>query len=683
MIQIRCRRNMYEGRHQLRTSVLPVSTLLLAVLLINVTPVSAGTHRRHFRGTQNCSYAGTPQVGKPGSNPKPDTDEALLTLVTNRLLAVARTHPANMVWPPSIRLLSEGEINAYATLLVDQVGTGKWKERVDKQGRFLPIIAVDRLMMDEVIQGSPDRLATLIGHELSHILLGHVLPTNVARRARTGTLKIIFTSEQEHEADINGMKLALAAGFSYRGVREIWEVLSSDTFTRKHPQTEYSSFEAAGADHPSWTDRLSYIEKEKANVWKSMSAFENGATFLQLQQYPSAEEAFLRVTQEFPENYEAWANLGYARLMMYLDAFDPGDLKRYDLGPLVLGSFYVRSEELRSKTRGVDAKMWQQAVDALRTSLELKPDLSLANASLGIAYLLNPTGRDARTASELMQKAIDGFASDKNVYTFNAAAVLINAGVAHLANGNRELSELSLRRAENLLQGDTYLSGAINYNRALLVMSGVDATDIAGQQEKRNTALALLVKFLKTTSPASVWWTLGYDRYSQLMKDQGLTPERKATLSAGTKIRLRPIPSVAIAPGVLVTLSDRIESIRNKTKSLTAIPVVGSSIELLHHPPSGSDLLAGRRVVAIYLHGPTAPRLTVRPMGTASRTSTLGMGMLKKDVEQLLGLNFVLAPLNDPNLRYYFYPELGVGVHYDKTFKVDELVLAQIAVTQN
>lgn len=674
---------MFEGSHQLKRSVLSISTLLLAVLLINSTEVAARVHHQHSSRTQDGSFAVTTQVGKPGSNPRTITDEALLTQVTNQLLAAARTHPANMVWPPSIRLLSEGEINAYATLLVDQLGTGKWKERVDKQGRFLPVVAVDRLMMEEVIQGNPDRLAMLIGHELSHLLLGHVLPTNVARRAKTGTLTIIFTSEQEHEADINGIKLALAAGYSYRGVREIWEVLSSDSFTRKHPQTKYSSFEAAGADHPSWTDRLSYIDKEKANVWKSMSAFENGSTFLQLQQYPSAEEAFLRVTQEFPENYEAWANLGYARLMMYLDAFDPDDLKRYDLGQLVLGSFYFRSEELRSKTRGVDAKMWQQAVDALRKSLELKPDLSLAYANLGVAFLLNPAGRDSQTASAMMETAIAGFEHDKNLFTYNAAAILINAAAAHLANGNNELSSLRLGQAEGLTTNDAYLSGAISYNRALLVMSGVDATDIAGQKEKRTTALASWVKFLETTSPASVWWTLGYNRYSELMKDQGLTPERKATLCAGTKIRLRPIPSVAIAPGVLITLSDRIESVRSKINSLTAIPVVGSSIQLLHHSPSGSDLLAGRRVIAIYLHGPTAPSLTVKPMGTGSRTSSLGVGMIKKDVERLLGVNFVLAPLNDPYLRYYFYPELGVGIHYDKTFKIDELVLAQIAVTQN
>ncbi len=148
-----------------------------------------------------------------------------------------------------------------------------------------------------------------------------------------------------------------------------------------------------------------------------------------------------------------------------------------------------------------------------------------------------------------------------------------------------------------------------------------------------------------------------------------------------TKIRLRRISSVEVAPGMLVTLSDRSEQVKAKVQPLTILPVVGTTIELLHHPPSGSDILVGRRVVAIYLRGPTAPGLKIQPLGTGARSSFLETGMTKKDVEQMLGRDYMVASLNDPYFRYYFYPALDVGVHYDIAQRVDELVLAQIAFT--
>ncbi len=659
-----------------------MTVALLGVMLDCFQPANAGVRSRISDPTASRGNSHPAQTGKKAST-SDNADEAFLAQVSARILAVARKHPANVSWPPAITLVDAGDLNAYANLEVDRLDDGKFKERTDRNGKFIPYVAVDRLMMEEVIQGNPDRLAMLVAHELSHIILGHILPTNIAKRAQTRALKILFTSEQEHDADINGIKLALAAGYSYRGVREIWEVFNSESFSRKYPHSEYSSFEAAGEDHPSWSDRLSYIDKEKANVWKAMSAFENGAIFLQIQQYPSAAESFSRVIQEFPDNYEAWVNLGYARLMMYLDAFDPNTLKRYDIGQVVVGSFYLRPEELRSRSRGDNAAMWQQAVDALRKALDLKPDLSMAMANLGVAYLLNPAGRDARAASELLEQAIASLTSDKNLYNYNVGAILINAAVADLANDQVGLAARRLQEAREFLQGEPVLSGAIDYNLALVALrpDGREQVSATAPDQRRRSASSLLLRFLKSTSPASVWWDLGYEKYVRLRTEEGLKPEGKPALTEDTKVRLRRISSVEVAPGMLVTLSDRSEQVKAKVQPLTILPVVGTTIELLHHPPSGSDILVGRRVVAIYLRGPTAPGLKIQPLGTGARSSFLGTGMTKKDVEQMLGRDYMVASLNDPDFRYYFYPALDVGVHYDIAQRVDELVLAQIAFT--
>ena len=97
-----------------------------------------------------------------------------------------------------------------------------------------------------------------------------------------------------------------------------------------------------------------------------MGAFHDGAYFLVCEQYGSAERRFRAVTREFPNCYEAWANLGDALLMRYCDSLETDDLRRFDLGQLVVGGFYHRPESLEEKIRGVNEGLWRDAAGALR-----------------------------------------------------------------------------------------------------------------------------------------------------------------------------------------------------------------------------------------------------------------------------------------------------------------------------
>ena len=68
-----------------------------------------------------------------------------------------------------------------------------------------------------------------------------------------------------------------------------------------------------------------------------MSAFQNGFLFLELEQYLAARQCFQAVVAEFPDCYEAWANLGYAQLMQYCDGLDADDLRQFGIGQIVAG----------------------------------------------------------------------------------------------------------------------------------------------------------------------------------------------------------------------------------------------------------------------------------------------------------------------------------------------------------
>jgi hypothetical protein len=122
---------------------------------------------------------------------------------------------------------------------------------------------------------------------------------------------------------------------------------------------------SACARHPSWTDRLTLLDKEQAQLWQAMSAFENGVFFLLVEQYPSAESCFRQVTREFPQCHEAWTNLGDSLLMQYCDKLQADDVRQFNVGQLAVGAFYNRSESLEGMVRGPDKRLWNEAVAAL------------------------------------------------------------------------------------------------------------------------------------------------------------------------------------------------------------------------------------------------------------------------------------------------------------------------------
>ena len=296
-----------------------------------------------------------------------ESDRALAEQVFQRLL-ISVTPPTDMPWPPKLEIIDKDEINAFAVM------------RSQGSGQYPVVVCYDGLL-NRVVEGNADRIAYVLGHEISHHILGHTRAT----AGGTEFLRATFSRDQEIAADRKGMELALRANYSYLGglsaIRKMIDL-----------GLNYSSFEGLAADHPSWFDRIALLDKEQAGLWRAMSSFDNGVYFLLVQNYPLAERAFRQVTKDFPASYEAWANLGYALLMQYADSLDTDDLRRFDVGQIVVGGFYRRPKSLEVKVRGINEELWWDAVGALRESIRLKPDAFTAQSELG-RCLLVPSGR--------------------------------------------------------------------------------------------------------------------------------------------------------------------------------------------------------------------------------------------------------------------------------------------------
>src|SRR5439155_4829708 len=115
----------------------------------------------------------------------------------------------------------------------------------ESSGKVRPIVMVTEGMLREVIKGDENSLAIIMGHELAHLSKDHV----GTQKGDIPLVALAFGREQEIEADLSGLRFALAAGYPYRS-----GVASAISAMRK--QERATSFEGLSQTHPSWTDRL-------------------------------------------------------------------------------------------------------------------------------------------------------------------------------------------------------------------------------------------------------------------------------------------------------------------------------------------------------------------------------------------------------------------------------------------
>jgi tetratricopeptide (TPR) repeat protein len=597
------------------------------------------------------------------------TDKAkkMLAEVSARLLAVC-DKPSGYEWDKiDIGFMQESRgINAHSTFKV-------------KDGKKYPIIRIGEKLMALVVLGekpgdeanAEDRLAFVVGHELGHLVKDHFSKTIGDRGP---VLELAFERDQEIEADLFAQKLLLKAGYDLNkalvGMVRMKEV-------QKQLGLDYSSFEGLGANHPSWDKRLEKADKDKAELWKSMAAFENGVAFLATEDYDTAIRCFDIVTRQFPGCYEGWANLGYARLMKYCDQWSQDDMKKQGIGQVVVGGFYTRAKsiKLRNKEKG----LWFAAVGALRESNRLKPGQTVVLANLGLAYLLSPDGKDVESSTEFFAEAAKAAKNDKDLDPVANAALLINLGVNSLAGGNPEKALAQLDEGEKAVRSLAIASkrpipkfdSALLYTRALLLAGKSDPSD-------KEQAHAMLEKYLRICSLRSLWWDQGYDKYKELCEAIGKQPKPRESFRKDRPEPTRLVTGIKVKGGT-ITLGDDVEDVEKLLgKGVESIAVQTTTLRRIRYEKEGIEVLASEEVLAIILSGPAAPAIPLRGKMTGPESvGVLKIGMTTDEVDALLGDLYDTCEIVQSGVVYHFYREQGVAVRKEKG-KVIGLVVVTI-----
>jgi hypothetical protein len=612
-------------------------------------------------------------------------DEALVKRVWARLVASAQK-PAvpEILWPPTCTIENNPLVNAHATVAVELKPLPPDKKTKEKEFevKLQPRVIIFRGMLEKVIHtpadkdmdAVADRLAYVLSHELCHITLRHCFDENKPGISTEPLQRKVFDREKEIAADRHGAELALKAGFSLRrGMESIRRM--------QRLGMDYSSFEGLLANHPSWNDRLVFLDREQAGLWRAMSAFENGSFFLMTEQFASAEVCFRQVTREFPKCYEAWSNLGHSLLMQYCDGLDAYDLRRFKIGQLYVGGFYRRPQSLEPVSRGIQTKIWWEAVACLEKSLALKKEQPLTSSNLGIAYLVHADGKpDLAKACKYLNEAAAMAKKDVTLDASTRAGILINAGVADLRADRVKEGLEKIRQGERY--GSTFfagiiktgvnedLQGALLYNRASVAAQ-------AAEKPRQQEALDQYEQYLQSPGAAAAWWPLAYESYLGLAKKLGAEPKERNELAREEQRVHRMISSVKLPSGITLTLSEPVSEAAARLGEKA--PVFSRSrLSRIRYASQGVEVLATDRILAIHMRGDRAPPIPLRSYGLGGETEILRLNMPVTEFSRVVGNEpFDMRALDDATNLYRFYPYLGLAVRLDKE-KVTDLAIVQI-----
>ena len=558
-------------------------------------------------------------------------DEKVCKEVFDRLLPYVEA-PPGVGWPPDLVISPNKEVNAFATI-----------DMLDNQAK----VVVQAGFVDAYRNDLETALAFVLGHEFSHLQLGHCQPQP---SQAPGMMDRAYTRRQELDADFNGMRTAMKAGYRYR---DLCGYLKREALD---PHSSYSSYEGAGLDHPSWTDRVAALDKGQSRLWRSKSAFDAGVTLLATMQCRRAAESFQEVVEDFPDCYEAWANLAHCYLMAYVDTLNVDYLKQHNLGMLMYTDFYTKPNSLPIRVRGGSDDLHQLAVEAAQRSLQVEPKQVLGWTNLGVACLVAPGGPRLEEAEKCFVAALQRAEDDSQLTPIHAVGILNNLACVYLARGKEAESRKALAKARELnTRFKRPSTGIIEYNVSLLDLKSQDPAT-------RRKALEGMRSFLKTPSGETLW----AQRARELLKQN----HEKVAETVSTTAHFRPISQ---AGPVSLLLTE--EEVQKRLGPGQETPC-GPGVVRLCYPSRGLEIYLQDAVYAISLLSPRAPAVEVRPSGIGSQPWQIRVGdeiapIYRKLAKQRSRRQTMLRP----DQYFTSYRDIGLSLREEQG-KVAEILIA-------
>lgn len=515
------------------------------------------------------------------------------------------------------------------------------------------IVISDRLV--ELFAENQSALAFSLAHELGHIKLSHFTKK---KKLTNEVFNFEINRQQEYQADKYAVNLLLKSGYSLnmatKGLTKLYDSLE-----------KYSDYESLSQSHPSWESRMKKIDATNEKLWESMLSFRNGVTFLNLEQYELASEYFANVANEFPKSYEAWANKGYADLLLYADNLSLNDIKSLNLACISLGNFYYEPESIKWQMRGMDSELWLKAYSALKTSLDIEPNQPITSSNMALAYLINPfNGPDYTNSKKYFARALmlleNGFSIPKS----KEASIYMNTAVSNYLEGELPSSLNLLKKSSDITKEFFDESNEIiNLKHEILLNEALVMIKSKNSDNERQ-AIIKLEEFLKSYKPNSIWRQLAIDNYLVLCKKYNIIPKKFQDRYTHSSEIVK-ISSIKFKDFQLY-LSDKYESVKEKINTAEKVKYRFPGkydISILQYYNYGINIYGGDKIFAIEIYK-NQGYIELEEKGLGSSKIILKVGDNLSLIPQSISNQFTAKNniINFNNSAFSYSKELGLGL---------------------
>ena len=338
----------------------------------------------------------------------------------------------------------------------------------------------------------------VVAHELSHLAKQHLL-----KGMKPKDLDLIFTRQQEYEADATGAIALEKAGYKKQDMVDMLLKLGESS-------AAWPGSDKILGDHAD-TARRALAVSDNNLVLRSMVSYTDGEAYLDARKYDLATRAFDKAAGEAPKFYECKFNAALASLLFYynqvaINIVDPWYIP--DFGPTLM---FPMPEGKAGVVIEGDRKNYAEALAHVKLAYDLRPELFQSLQIQGLALVLDPDGK-----AENIQAGIK---------SLNAAMAKATTDAQKLRTANN--LALGYQRAGDITKAMKTMLDAqrdsTKYNEFLAVNLGqqVPGDDFKSDAPKAET---VIYTYLSRTSSAARGYDKAKANYLSLCTKFGLKP---------------------------------------------------------------------------------------------------------------------------------------------------------------
>lgn len=254
-----------------------------------------------------------------------------------------------------------------------------------------------------------DALAGVLGHEMAHLMRDHhllrhrqaaTLESEAPQELEALSARVLgrWQKEDESEADRYGAFYALHAGYRFEGI-----TLFLAQYMRRYGDEVLldNVGDSSGRVHPSLSDRIAELERERGRIEAAERLFGTGVRLLRAGAWQAAADCFADTRKAFPVSSTVAHDLAYAELKQYEASASTGA----PLEQRVSTSYFSELRPKGAPVASAQLLLTEAKADFLRAS-DLDRSGVFAAPRLGLACAYLYEGEDAKAQACLQEMTV-------------------------------------------------------------------------------------------------------------------------------------------------------------------------------------------------------------------------------------------------------------------------------------